>query len=250
MKTKKNKADIRSLVRISFRPYLSTNPGLKHIERDLVSYAQEQYEERFNNPDDYYLDLGTISSKIQTLMPRVNITGSAFDVLLLGIQKAIMTDHVERIFCPSTSSSNWFSQVDPQDYNLVNNLIPLEQRNKIQRRESAHEQAIYLFQSYLKEQSGVENGNRFSHSNDTRPNSDNRNSSTIGFHPDHHNEGRYQYYPGAGNSNRNNSRCNHQNYTEGSHSKKDYYGPNRDRTQIYTEGSHAQKNYYGTDRDR
>ena len=106
MKTKKNKKDIRSLVKISFRPYQSTNPNLKHIEKALVSYAQDQYEERFNNPDDYYLDLGTISSKIQTLMPRVNITGSAFDGLLSGIQKAIMTDHVERNFCPSTSSSN------------------------------------------------------------------------------------------------------------------------------------------------
>ena len=78
-------------------------------------------------------------------MPSVNITGSAFDGLLSGIQNAIMTDHVERNFCPSTSSSNWFAQVDPQDYNLVDKLIPLEQRNKIQRRENAHEQAIFPF---------------------------------------------------------------------------------------------------------
>ena len=161
-----------------------------------------------------------------------------------------MTDHVERNFCPSSSSSNWFAQVDPQDYNLVNNLIPLEQRNKIQRRDSVHEQAVYLFQSYLKEQSGVENGNRFSHSNDILPNSDNRNSSTVGFHHDHHNEGRYQYSPGNRNSNHNNSRCNHQNFTSGSYSKKDYYGPNRDPSQISTGGSHAQNNDYETTRYR
>ena len=114
----------------------------------------------------------------------------------------------------------------------MDNLIPLEQRNKIQRRDSVHEQAVYLFQSYLKEQSGFENGNRFSHSNDI------------------HNKGRYQYSPGTGNSIRNNSRCNHQNFTSGSYSKKDYYGPNRDPSQISTGGSLAQNNDYETTRYR
>ena len=78
------------------RPYVRVDSEKKEAERQLVSYAKSQFEERLKNPDDYYVNLDTISNKVKSIMPNVDHRSKAFDDLLSGIQQAIMTDYVER----------------------------------------------------------------------------------------------------------------------------------------------------------